>query len=588
MKDKTYSIFAIIKKLLPFARPYRGKYIFAIVMLIITSLLFLLPPLLLKIIIDDAIKGGNSALLNAVALCMLLAVVFAGISRGITDYLHEWAGSWFISDLRVFLFRHIQRQSMDFFSSVKTGEILGRLRVDIMAVYGVLVNTFLGSLSEAVQILGILIILFYLDFKLAFVAVSFIPPLYFVLTHTGKRLRSLSRIARDKDVTLLEFFQEKINNIHVIKLYHREEYENHKHTEMSRDFINSSLDRVRYKFISIFLIGAITGGASVIIIWYGGQQVIQGTLSFGGLFAFYLYTVRLYGPIQSLANRGVEIYNGLASADRLLDYMNLSPTVRESENPVRLQDVRGEVWFSNVTFKYPGSPAPVIKELELKVMPGEKIALVGSSGAGKTTLANLLCRLYDLDSGSIRIDGVEIKDMAFEELYSTVGIISQDAYLFNSSIEDNIRYGRVDATREEVVGAAKRAHLHEFITTLPKGYDTIIGSRGMKLSGGQRQRLALARLILKNSKIWILDEFTSSLDSESEMIVYENLEPLLQDKTSIIIAHRLSTIMSVDRVIVLRNGRIMEAGTHSSLYQKNGFYRKLFDSQFQKASHLLS
>lgn len=583
MTDKTHSIWAIMKRLLPFARPYRWKYALAIVTMLITSLLFLLPPLLLKIVIDDAIKGSDAALLHKVAVGMILAIVLSGIFRGVTDYLHEWAGSWFITDLRRYLFNHIQRLSMDFFSSVKTGEILGRLRVDVMSVYGVLVNTFLGSLSEAVQIVGIVGILFYLNYKLALVAIAFIPLLYLILTQTGKRLRVLSRNARDKDVALLDFFQEKMSNIQVVKLFHRERYEDQKHCEFSEEFINSSLTRIRYKFTSIFLIGSITGVASVIIIWYGGLQVIHGTLSFGSLFAFYLYTVRLYGPIQSLANRGVEIYNGLASADRLLEYLDLTPTIRESDNPVPLERPRGEICFSDVTFKYPSSDTPVLKDFDLIIAPCEKIAIVGASGAGKTTLVGLLCRLYDVDSGAIQIDGIDIRDISFDDLYGSIGVISQDAYLFNSAIEDNIRYGRPDASPEEIIEAAKRAHLHDFVMTLPKGYNTVIGSRGMKLSGGQRQRLALARMVLKNSKIWILDEFTSSLDSASEVIVYENLEPLLYDKTTIIIAHRLSTILSADRVIVLQNGTIMEVGTHQSLYQQNGFYRKLFDTQLQRA-----
>lgn len=572
-----------MKRLLPFARPYRWKYALAIVTMLITSLLFLLPPLLLKIVIDDAIKGSDAALLHKVAVLMIVAIVLSGIFRGVTDYLHEWAGSWFITDLRRYLFNHIQRLSMDFFSSVKTGEILGRLRVDVMSVYGVLVNTFLGSLSEAVQIVGIVGILFYLNYKLALVSIAFIPLLYLILTQTGKRLRVLSRNARDKDVALLDFFQEKMSNIQVVKLFHRERYEDQKHCEFSEEFINSSLTRIRYKFTSIFLIGSITGVASVIIIWYGGLQVIHGTLSFGSLFAFYLYTVRLYGPIQSLANRGVEIYNGLASADRLLEYLDLTPTIRESDNPVPLERPRGEICFSDVTFKYPSSDTHVLKDFDLIIAPCEKIAIVGASGAGKTTLVGLLCRLYDVDSGAILIDGIDIRDISFDDLYGSIGVISQDAYLFNSAIEDNIRYGRPDASPEEIIQAAKRAHLHDFVMTLPKGYDTVIGSRGMKLSGGQRQRLALARMVLKNSKIWILDEFTSSLDSASEVIVYENLEPLLYDKTTIIIAHRLSTILSADRVIVLQNGTIMEVGTHRSLYQQNGFYRKLFDTQFQRA-----
>jgi ABC-type multidrug transport system fused ATPase/permease subunit len=257
--------------------------------------------------------------------------------------------------------------------------------------------------------------------------------------------------------------------------------------------------------------------------------------------------------------------------------------VQECAQPVRLESVRGEISFDDVRFKYPGSGSHVIEDLNLHIRPGEKVALVGPSGAGKTTIVNLLCRLYDVDGGQIRIDGHDVRQLAFKDLYDAVGVVSQDTYLFNSTIEDNIRFGRIEASRAEVVSAAKKAHLHEFIEQLPKGYDTVIGARGIKLSGGQRQRLALARMILKDSKIWILDEFTSSLDSRSEAVVYNNIKQLLEGRTTLIIAHRFSTILSADQVVVMQDGRIIEIGSHHSLYGKNGLYRKLFDTQFRGA-----
>lgn len=581
MPKSQNSNLTIIKRFVPFTRPYYKKYALAILLLITTSLLSLLPPYLLKLIIDDAIKNGQAHLLNLITLAMAGAIIVAGTSRGVMEYIHEWVSARFIFDLRRHLFNHVQSQSMDFFSTVKVGDILGRLRVDITAVYGVLVNTLLGVVSEVVQIVAITFVLFYLDVKLALIAILFIPPLYVILTYTGKRLRQLSRVTRDKDVGLLDFFQERIANINVIKIFHRERHEDRRHTELGEDFIQATLKRMRYKFTSMFLIGILTSLASVVVIWYGGHLVINGALSFGSLIAFYLYVVRLYGPIQSLTNRGLEVYNGMASADRLIEYLDLKPTVRESERAVRLGNVRGEIHFENVSFTYPKSAKPVVKDLTLKIPAGQKVALVGSSGAGKTTLVNLLCRLYEVDSGSISVDGHDIRDLAFESLYDSLGVVSQDTFLFNSTIEENIRFGRVDATHEEVVEAAKKAHLHDFIISLPAGYSTIVGSRGMKLSGGQRQRLAIARMLLKDAKIWILDEFTSSLDSSSESIVYQNLESLLQNKTTLIIAHRFSTILSADRVVVINDGRIIETGTHADLYRLDGLYRKLFDTQFR-------
>lgn len=584
MAQSRNSTFTILKRFIPFTRPYLKKYLFAIVLLIITSVISLLPPLLLKMIIDRVLGEGRVGLLNLIVLGMAAVIIVTNVTKGVMEYLHEWVSAHFIADLRRHFFNHIQRQSMDFFSSVKIGEILGVLRVDITSIYGIIVNTFLGALSEIIQVIGITAILFYLNVELALIAVLFIPALYAVMMWTGKRLRVLSRATRDKDVALLEFFQEKISNASIIKLFHREQHEDQNHRRLSADHIDTSLRRLRYKFSSMFVVGTLTGLASIIVIWYGGYKVVQNVLSGGSLIAFYLYTVRLYGPIQSLANRGIEIYNGMASADRLIEYLDLEPTVRECARPVRLGEVKGEICFDDVTFKYPNTSSPVVKALNLTIRPGQKVALVGSSGAGKTTLVNLLCRLYDVDAGSIRIDGHDIRQLEFKSLYQSIGVVSQDTFLFNSTIEDNIKFGRVDATYEEMVEAAKKAHLHEFVMRLDRGYQTVVGSRGMKLSGGQRQRLALARMILKDAKIWVLDEFTSSLDSRSEAVVYENIEPLLRHKTTLIIAHRFSTILSADQVVVLQNGCVIEMGSHADLYQQDGVYRKLFDTQFRDGS----
>ena len=580
MSERRYTIAELIKKLGPFLRPYLKNYLAAVFLLVITSLLSLLPPYLLKVMIDNGIQEGNVSILNIMAISLIGVTTLSGITRWLMEYLHEWVSNWFIADLRGHLFAHVLRQPMSFFSSAKIGDILSRLRTDITAVYGVLVNTFLGSLSEVVQIVGTSIFLLYLNPTLALIALSFIPPLYLILVRFGRQMRELSMTVRRKDANILEFFHERMGNIQLVKLYNRGEYEDQNHVKLSEDVISSSLKSVRYKFVSTFFISLLTTAASILIVWYGGYRVINGSLSFGSLFAFYLYTSRLYGPLQSLANRGVEIYNGLASAERVVEYMDLKSEIVEATDPKRPAKMRGEIFFDNVSFQYPRNDSPVIQNLTLSIQAGWKVALVGPSGAGKTTIINLLGRLYDVDSGSISIDGNDVRELAFDSLYKAIGVIPQDSYLFNATVEENIRYGRVDASQEDVIEAAKKAHLHDFIQGLPNGYQTVIGPRGAKLSGGQRQRLAIARLVLKDPPIWILDEFTSSLDSRSEAVVYENIIPLLREKTALIIAHRLSTILSADVVAVVQNGGIMEIGTHAELYHQNGHYKRLFDNQF--------
>lgn len=585
METKEYTLYATAKKFLPFIRPYVVRFAVAVSLLVVITCLSLLPPFLLGILIDRGIKVGNSHFLNLIAIYLIAALIVMGALRGTMDYIHEWVSAWLIYDIRSQVFEKIQEQSLDFFSTHKTGDILSRLRTDVTAVYGVMVNTFLSGFAEAIQVVGVLAFMFYLSRVLTLLALVFVPCLYAVLALTGKRIRKLSLEFRDKDASLLQFFHEVISNIHIVKLYAREDYMMKAHAVSSQRVISVGLRRSRAKFVSMFLIGTVTGLAPVLFLWYGGNHVIGGTLSFGSFIAFYLYASRLYAPIQSLANRGVEIYNGLASAQRIAEYFDLRSSIVDPPRPVCLSPIEGEVSFDHVVFHYPGTSRNVLSEVSLRVMPREKIAVVGPSGAGKTTLISLLCRLYDPDVGSILLDGNDVRTLSLRFLRESVGVVSQEIFLFHDTILENIRFGRTEATDADVMAAAKAAHLHGFIQTLADKYDTVVGTRGMKLSGGQRQRMALARVILKNSSIWVLDEFTSALDSETEAVIYENIAPLLKDKTAITIAHRLSTVMSADRVIVLQDGRVVETGTHQSLYRLEGLYRKLFEAQMQARSH---
>lgn len=579
MTSDKYSLSSTIKLFFPFFRPYLRKYVVAIVLLVLTIGLSLVSPLLFKIIIDNGIKLRNIHSLNMLAVALAVVLLLSAGVRGLMDYIHEWVSAWMIYDMRANLFSRIQNQSLEFFLNHKVGDMLTRLRSDIASVYSILVNTFLAGLGEVIQIIGIVICMFWLNYKLAIIALLFTPGLYVTLKVTGKKIRQLSLDLRDKDATLLEFFHEILSNMAIVKLYSREEFTSAAHSHISNQVIRSSLHRLRYKFLSIFLIAVLTGLAPIIFIWYGGRQVINGYLSFGGFIAFYLYAVRFYAPIQSLANRGVEIYNGLASAQRIGEYFELQSSIAEPQAPIFLQDISGGISFEGVSFRYPGATQNALTDVSFRIKPCEKIAVVGPSGAGKSTMINLLCRLYDASSGQIEVDGYDVKTVALRSLRNEIGVISQELFLFNDSILNNIKFARPDATDQEVVAAAKAAHLDSLIGSLPDGYKTIIGSRGLKLSGGQRQRIALARVVLKNPKIWFLDEFTSSLDSQTEALIYESIAPLLQNKTAITITHRLSTAMLADRIIVMHDGRSLETGTHASLCALNGLYRKLFDAQ---------
>ena len=578
--SKNYPIVEMARRIWPFFKHFVGKYSLAMALLVCASLLSLLPPYLVKLLIDNGIRTGRVNTINFIAGLLLLLAVTSGVTRGLMDYIHEWVSARFIMGLRAELFSRLLKQPMSFFAEMKIGDMLGRLRSDTTSVYSVLVNTFIGAVGEFVQILGVAGFLFYLNWRLALVALAFIPLLHLTFVYVGRPLRRMALEIRDKDVLLLDFLQERIINVQLIKLYNRELHEEGGHTRLSLDLIKSILASVKCRFVSIFLIAFLTSSAGTAVLWYGGHVVLSGALSVGSLFAFYLYTAKLYNPIQSFTNRIVEIYSSLASVQRIVEFLDLAPSITEAQNPRKLHwPVLGDISFQNVVFGYKGSDKPVLQNFSLHIYPGQKIALVGTSGAGKTTLVNLLGRLYDINQGSICLDGIDIRELRFEDLYKSIAVVPQETFLFNASIEENIRYGRQDASYEEVVEAARIAHLHDFITGLPEQYRTVIGPRGTGLSGGQRQRLAIARLVLKNAPVWVLDEFTSALDSESEAIVHENLLPLLQQKTAIIIAHRHSTVRIADTVVVMEEGTAKEIGSHDDLYTRNGLYRKLFDSQ---------
>lgn len=579
-RGKLLSSRYLLTRLRPFLAPYFGRYALAMSLLLVTSLIGVLPPVVLKSLIDRGIVVGNFRQIGICAAELFLLAVVGSITRWLMEYTHEWVSSHFINDLQGSLFAHILRQPMAFFLRTTEGEILSRLRTDTTALYGVFANLFLGAVSEAVQILCILGILFYLDTKLSAIMSVLIFPVVFIVLHSRKPLHRQSLRSRDANVEVTEFFRERIGNMSLIRLYNGKAQEKRRHKGLAETVIKETLRAVRLRFTSTFLIGLCVASSSVAVLLVGGWEVVRHRITVGALFAFYVYCGRLFTPVQSFSSRSFDIHTGIASAQRIVELLDVKPDIADPLHPIPIPVDTHSIDLAEVEFSYPNADRPALQEVSLTIAPGARIALVGASGAGKSTFVALLTRLYDVQRGSIRIDGVDLRDIALDNLYELFGVYTQEAHLLDSSIRENICYGRPTASQEEVERAARKANLHDFILSLPAGYETRVGPRGVMLSGGQRQRLALARLLLKDSPIWILDEFTSALDSHSEAIVSDNLEPLLEGRTVIYIAHRLSTILGVDQVVVLDQGRIVAVDTHDRLYHHNRFYKELFDRQY--------
>ncbi|HOO91279.1 MAG TPA: ABC transporter transmembrane domain-containing protein, partial [Syntrophales bacterium] len=483
-----------------------------------------------------------------------------------------------VTDLRRELYNHIQRQSLSFFTKNPTGILMSRITNDVNFIQRAVSDAITSFIKDSFTLIGLIFVIFYRDWKLAMIAMFVFPLTVYPIAAFGRKMR---KIATKRQVTmgsLTSLLQETISGVRIVKAFGME---NHEAKKFSRE--NERLFRLFMKTISVKAISTpfmeFLGGLGVsAIIFYGGYQVIKGASTPGTFFSFLAALIMLYEPVKRLTDVNNIVQQGIAACIRVFAIIDLTPEIRNKENALALPRISKKIEIQNVTFSY--NEEPVLKDINLSVDVGEVVAFVGMSGGGKTTLVNLIPRFYDVDAGSIKIDGFDIRDVTMESLREQIGIVTQQTILFNDTIRNNIAYGDITKNDDDIIYAAKMANAHHFIMSLPEGYDTVIGEQGMMLSGGERQRLSIARALLKDAPILILDEATSSLDTESEMEVQEALENLMQGRTTFVIAHRLSTISHADRIIVMVNGQIVEEGTHEFLFSKKGEYFRLCNLQF--------
>ncbi|MEI2991048.1 MAG: ABC transporter ATP-binding protein [Blautia faecicola] len=571
------------KKLSAYYKPYKGLFLADMMFAMIGAAITLVIPLMVRYITGTVvllpIEEASSTIIR-LGIFMVLLVIVEGYCNYFIGYYGHVMGAKIEHDMRNEIFGHYQKLSFAFFDNQKVGHLLSRITSDLFDITELLHHGPEDVVISAIKLLGAFIILLIINAKLAFVAIGFVVIMLLYAVAMNGRMRGAFRENRSRIADINSQIEDSLSGIRVVKSFSNEETEMDKFEEGNSRFVDSKKKSYRYMGTYNSGMGVFSTLITVGSLLMGAWLMMKGELSAADLVTFLLYINNFTEPVKKLVNFTEQFQNGYSGYERFVEIMNIAPDIKDKEDAKSLDRVQGEIQFEDVSFHYSENKENVLSHVNLDVKPGEYVALVGSSGAGKTTLCSLIPRFYDVTGGAVRLDGIDIRDVKLKDLRRQIGIVQQDVYLFAGTILENIRYGKPEATDEEVVNAAMAANAHEFIMSLPEGYNTDIGQRGVKLSGGQKQRLSIARVFLKNPPVLIFDEATSALDNESEKIVQHSLELLAKDRTTFVIAHRLSTIRNAERILVLTEDGIAEEGTHESLLAQGGIYAGLYNMQF--------
>ena len=628
----------LLLRVLTYARPYWWHIAGMLVSIILTSGLALVSPLIFRELIDTVLPSKDLNRLTVFAIALLLIPIFGGGINVVQRRLNATVGEGVIYDLRSALFSRLQRMSLRFFTNTKVGELMSRLNNDVVGAQNAISNTITGIVTNFIQAAAILAVMLTLEWRLAIISVLIMPLFFIAARVLGAKLRDIAREAMDMNAAMNAHMNETLNigGALLVKLFGRTREEEKRFSQRAANVRNTGIRRATVGSVFFVIIGLVSAVGMALVYGLGGYYVIQGSFTVGTIVAFGSYLSTLYGALQGLAGAPVEFSTSMVSFERVFEVIDLPTDIPEMEDAAWLTNVKGEIAFEHVTFTYEvdeskllsevkrygrmdnvtavlsgnistggkkldksesDSPEPdsrsqardvALRDVSFQASPGQLVALVGPSGAGKTTMTYLIPRLYDPTEGRILLDGVDLRDLNLDSLAEQIGMVTQETYLFHDTIRTNLTYAKPDATQEEIEAAACAANIHDFISELPDGYDTVVGERGYRLSGGEKQRIALARVILKDPKILVLDEATSHLDSESEALIQEALKRVMAGsasagpRTSIVIAHRLSTILAADLILVMDRGQIIERGTHGDLLALNGVYTQLYETQFNR------
>ncbi|MCU0511869.1 MAG: ABC transporter ATP-binding protein/permease [Anaerolineae bacterium] len=607
---------ALLWRVSTYARPYTRDIILMLFMILVTTGLGLLTPLIFRDLIDHALQPpGDPARLNWLAAGLIAIPVINGTIGVFQRRINARIGEGVIYDLRVALYAHLQKMSLRFFTGTRTGELISRLNNDVIGAQNAISNTIVTIITNIVTVIAILLVMLSMEWRLTILGVLVLPFFIIIARRLGSRLREIARTQMQNDAQMNAMMTETLNisGALLVKLFGRTGSEVARFEQRAGSVREAGIQRAVMGAQFFRLIGLVSVVGTALVYWIGGHLVLSGAFTVGTIVAFGTYLTQLYGPLQALTNAPVDFATSVVSFERVFEIIDLPHDIAEPAAARHLDAVRGAVAFQDVHFRYDsgggllsqperwddeqeltlsgeGSTAAparsqareqALQGITFSLQPGELVALVGPSGAGKTTLTYLIPRLYDPTAGRITLDGHDLRELSLATLAQNIGMVTQETYLFHDTIRQNLLYARQAATPAELEAACRAANIHDFIAGLPDGYDTVVGERGYRLSGGEKQRLALARVILKDPRILVLDEATSSLDSQSEALIQEALAKVMQGRTSIVIAHRLSTVMAADRLLVLDRGVIVEQGRHAELLAQGGLYATLYETQFK-------